>query len=192
MKKDLRTWNKGLAAVLLTMLALLTPQEARAVDYYDFVNHSEKYNTWSNKAPGCLHLKCFYAENHANDQFRYHEVTFYVKDEQGKREDILYWTEEGGNLFVWNGIANLMSGESTLILTNDYEKKNFLITGNSKTSTNYRGGTQEEQSSWYEFDWYYPGRFAGKTLTFGIDATIKNYSFVTATTTYTPFNKELG
>ena len=192
MKKDLYRWSKGLAAVLLTMLALWTPQEARAVDYYDVVNHPEKYNTWSNKAPGCVHLKSFYAEYNANDQYRYHEVTFYVKDEQGKREDILYWTEEGGFLFVWNGIANLMSGESTLILTNDYEKKNFLITGNSKTSTNYRGGTQEEQTSWYEFDWYYPGRFAGKTLTFGIDATLKNYSVVTATTTYTPFNKELG
>ena len=54
MKKDLYRWSKGLAAVLLTMLALWTPQEARAVDYYDVVNHPEKYNTWSNKAPGCV------------------------------------------------------------------------------------------------------------------------------------------
>ena len=155
------------------LLLLLLPLNLWAADG-EFDTPSQAIS-WYSKGPGCMHVKILALEQSANRTLDY--STFYVTDSEGNRTDFLYFHESNSydkdRSYVQVIMRNLISDESLVYLTNDYDVKPLYYIGDANQARNVTRSSKDV-NGYAEFDWYYPVRFAGKKMTLCVDGQILN------------------
>ena len=169
MKRTRLLTNLWLAAVLLAIAVLASPQEARAADGA-FETPSQAFS-WYSKGPGIMHLKLM--TTNSSPYRTLHDATYGVRDAEGHETPVFYIGEQtsGTSGYVRSLYSNLMPDNSLLYLTNDSKWKPYcLITGGE--AQQHDATRNNKDNGYAELDWYYPTTFAGKELTFYVKATL--------------------
>ncbi len=127
--------------------------------------------TWYEKGQGCLHFKLM--TTNASPYRTLHTATYGLRDADGNKTPIFFVGETNSSESdkVRSDYQNLLFDETLLYLTNDNKwspQLNF-IDGNKVAHEAKRMGKED---GFAELDWYYPIRFAGKSFTLYVEATL--------------------
>ena len=156
--------------MLLLMALGVKPQAALAADG-KFDTPTQAFS-WYSKGPGCIHLKLM--TTNGNPLRTLHSATYGVRDAEGRKTPVLYVGENnsGSSGYVISYFRNLLGDDKSLwYLTNDtqWTPLCWINDGPSQQHSHTRNGKDD---GYAELDWYYPTSFAGKTLTFYVEATL--------------------
>ena len=184
MNKQRYLTMKPWAAPLLFMILLLVPQGLRAAD--GMFERPNQAFTWYSKGPGVIHLKLMTTNS---DPYRtLHTATYGVRDADGNKTPVFYIAEQssGSSGYVRSLYSNLLPESSILYLTNDSQWKPYCII-NGGTAQQHDATRNGKDDGFAELDWYFPVSFAGKSLTFYVEATLWRDGGSTVA-----YNKDLG
>lgn len=166
MKKHLVT------SLLLLFMSWAVPQHSQAQfaeSWYplsDFEKPEEAF-TWTAKGQSALHLKLLVGYPVEKAEYRLRDCTFYLRDDDGNETNCFFINDDVFNYTYntsWAYIGNYLNTESTLYVTNE-ESHPWFVSGNENNLTNIHYKKVADKAGYLELDWYYPGRFAGKTMT---------------------------
>ena len=183
----LHSW---VTVMLLTMLGLVFPiEESKAADG-DFDNPQQAFS-WYSKGPGCIHLKILVHDASAKRSLK--DGKFAVKGD-GIDENFMYVDENSSanSAYMVTDFRNLLTTDNQLLyLTNDYNVSPLYYIGNTLETRNVKRESSGGKG-YAEFDWYYPTRYAGKTLTLYLHGASIWEVGDGKYHTYTTGNKDLG
>ncbi|MBO4811638.1 MAG: hypothetical protein J5552_08750 [Prevotella sp.] len=180
---SLKPWT---AVIVLLLMALgVKPQAVLAADG-KFDTPSQAFS-WYSKGPGCIHLKLM--TTNASPYRTLHSATYGVRDSTGRKTPVFYVgeTSSTNSGYVVSDFRNLLDDDVALLyLTNDTKWTPLCWISDDGNQEHHHTRTNKEDG-YAELDWYYPASFAGKTLTFYVEATLWREGGATVT-----YSRDIG